>query len=227
MSCLGVGWRARRDSNPRPKRFDLPRDVAPPARARSAPDPCRCRSRASGAAAGILPPGGFIAYAVHQSMMDSTERHCEFVARLATQGPRLQVRRWWGSDGLRPRGGRAVGRRSEGALCCASGGEREPRAYFRRRGRADHYRHHPNQRPCPSSPRRPTNVNTESRCRWRAPSFRTAERGQSQFEGNLQQPGVGGGELVLGSARCAQSVALSSDGRVAISPKSGSRRQAD
>src|SRR5262245_45635908 len=41
--------------------------------------------------ASILPPGGFIAYAVHQSMMDSTERHCEFVARLATQGPRLQV----------------------------------------------------------------------------------------------------------------------------------------
>jgi len=50
MSCLGVGWRARRDSNPRPKRFDLPRDVASSARARSAPDPCRCRSRASGAA---------------------------------------------------------------------------------------------------------------------------------------------------------------------------------
>ena|SRR6266446_4515459 len=75
MSCLGVGWRARRDSNPRPKRFDLPRDVAPSARARSAPDPCRCRSRASGAAAGILPPRGFIAYAVYQSMMDSTERH--------------------------------------------------------------------------------------------------------------------------------------------------------
>jgi hypothetical protein len=91
MSCLGVGWRARRDSNPRPKRFDLPRDVAPSARARSAPDPCRCRSRASGAAAGILPPRGFIAYAVHQSMMDSAERHRDLVARLATQGPRLQV----------------------------------------------------------------------------------------------------------------------------------------
>ena len=48
--------------------------------------------------ASILPPGGFIAYAVHQSMMDSTERHCEFVARLATQGLRLHE----GSDGLRP-----------------------------------------------------------------------------------------------------------------------------
>jgi len=41
--------------------------------------------------AGILPPDGFIAYAVHQSMMDSTERHRELVARLAAQGPRLQV----------------------------------------------------------------------------------------------------------------------------------------
>ena len=41
--------------------------------------------------AGILPPGGFIAYAVHQPMMDSTERHRELVARLATQGPWLQV----------------------------------------------------------------------------------------------------------------------------------------
>ena len=41
--------------------------------------------------AGILLLGVFIAYAVHQSVMDSTERHCEFVARLATQGPRLQV----------------------------------------------------------------------------------------------------------------------------------------
>jgi hypothetical protein len=44
-----------------------------------------------GVDAGILPPGGFIAYAVHQPMMDSTERHRELVARLATQGPRLQV----------------------------------------------------------------------------------------------------------------------------------------
>ena len=41
--------------------------------------------------AGILPPGGFIADAVHQSMVDSTERHRELVARLTTQGPRLQV----------------------------------------------------------------------------------------------------------------------------------------
>ena len=40
--------------------------------------------------AGILPPGGFIAYAVHQAMMDATEWDREFVARLATQGPRLQ-----------------------------------------------------------------------------------------------------------------------------------------
>jgi hypothetical protein len=41
--------------------------------------------------AGILPPGGFIAYTVHQSVMDSTERHRELIACLATQGPRLQV----------------------------------------------------------------------------------------------------------------------------------------
>jgi hypothetical protein len=41
--------------------------------------------------AGILPPGSFIAHTVYQSMMDSTERHRELVARLATQGPRLQV----------------------------------------------------------------------------------------------------------------------------------------
>src|SRR6516162_5271593 len=41
--------------------------------------------------AGILPPGGFVPYAVHQSVMDSTQRHRELIARLATQGPRLQV----------------------------------------------------------------------------------------------------------------------------------------
>jgi hypothetical protein len=41
--------------------------------------------------ASILPPGGFIAYAVHQSVMDSTELHRELVARLATQGPRLKM----------------------------------------------------------------------------------------------------------------------------------------
>jgi hypothetical protein len=41
--------------------------------------------------AGILPPGGFVAYAVHQPMMDAAERHRELVARLTTQGPRLQV----------------------------------------------------------------------------------------------------------------------------------------
>jgi hypothetical protein len=41
--------------------------------------------------AGILPPGGFIAYAVHQSMMDAAERDRELVARLAAQGLRLQV----------------------------------------------------------------------------------------------------------------------------------------
>jgi hypothetical protein len=40
---------------------------------------------------GILPPGSFIADAVHQPMMDSTERHRELIARLATQGPWLQV----------------------------------------------------------------------------------------------------------------------------------------
>ena len=45
----------------------------------------------NGVDAGILPPGSFIAYAVHQSMMDTAERHRELVARLATQGSRLQV----------------------------------------------------------------------------------------------------------------------------------------
>jgi hypothetical protein len=44
-----------------------------------------------GVDAGILPPSGFIADAVHQPMMDAAERHCELVARLATQGRRLQV----------------------------------------------------------------------------------------------------------------------------------------
>ena len=41
--------------------------------------------------AGVLPPRGFIADAVHQPMMNAAERHRELVARLATQGPRLQV----------------------------------------------------------------------------------------------------------------------------------------
>src|SRR5262245_39991196 len=41
--------------------------------------------------AGILPPGCFIAHAVHQPMVDAAERHRELVARLSTQGPRLQV----------------------------------------------------------------------------------------------------------------------------------------
>jgi hypothetical protein len=45
----------------------------------------------SGVDAGILPPGGFVAYPVHQPMMDAAERHRELVACLATQGPRLQV----------------------------------------------------------------------------------------------------------------------------------------
>ena len=39
--------------------------------------------------AGILPPRGFIADPVHQSMMNAAERHRELVARLAAQGPRL------------------------------------------------------------------------------------------------------------------------------------------
>ena len=38
---------------------------------------------------GIVPPRGFIADAVHQSMMNAAERHRELVARLAAQGPRL------------------------------------------------------------------------------------------------------------------------------------------
>ena len=44
-----------------------------------------------GVNAGLLPPGYFVAHPVHQPMMDSTERHRELVARLTTQGPRLQV----------------------------------------------------------------------------------------------------------------------------------------
>jgi hypothetical protein len=103
----------------RSQRFDLPRDVAPSRQARSAHHPCGCGSRASGQPywidAGILPPGGFIAYAVHQSTMDSRERHRELVARLATQDPRLQVAQVDGSRmACGHRGGKAVGQRSEG-----------------------------------------------------------------------------------------------------------------
>ena len=45
-----------------------------------------------GVDAGVLPPGGFIAYAVaSKPMMDSAERRRELVARLVTQGSRLQM----------------------------------------------------------------------------------------------------------------------------------------
>ena len=44
-----------------------------------------------GVDAGVLPPGGFIAYAVHQTMMNAAERHRELVARLAAERARLQV----------------------------------------------------------------------------------------------------------------------------------------
>ena len=44
-----------------------------------------------GVDAGILPPGGFIAHAVHQTMMNAAERHRELVARLAAERARLQV----------------------------------------------------------------------------------------------------------------------------------------
>ena len=38
---------------------------------------------------GILPPGGFIADAVHQPMMDAAERHRKLVARLTAERARL------------------------------------------------------------------------------------------------------------------------------------------
>jgi hypothetical protein len=74
----------------RSPRFDLPRDVAPSRQARSAHDRAAVVPELPGSLdrieAGVPPPGGFIAYAVHQSMMDSRERHRELVARLATVG---------------------------------------------------------------------------------------------------------------------------------------------
>ena len=53
---------------------------------RLAPELARDRD---GIDAGLLPPGGFVAHAVHQPMMDAAERNREFVAGLAAQGPRL------------------------------------------------------------------------------------------------------------------------------------------
>ena len=44
-----------------------------------------------GVDAGLFPPGGFIAHAMHQPMMDAAERDREFVACLAAQGARLHV----------------------------------------------------------------------------------------------------------------------------------------
>jgi hypothetical protein len=84
------------DSNPRPQRGSICRGTL---RRRSGRDPPLIHAaivpELPGSLgridAGILPPGDFIAYAVHQSVMDSTERHRELVARLATQGPRLKV----------------------------------------------------------------------------------------------------------------------------------------
>ena len=58
----------------------------PSASPRTAPELARDRD---GIDAGLLPPGGFIAHAVHQPMMDAAERDREFVAGLAAQGPRL------------------------------------------------------------------------------------------------------------------------------------------
>ena len=42
-----------------------------------------------GVDAGILPPSGFIAYAVYQPMMDAAERHRKLVARLTAERARL------------------------------------------------------------------------------------------------------------------------------------------
>ena len=103
--------------------------------------------------AGILPPGGFIADAVHQPMMNAAERHRELVARLAAQCPRL-----------------------DGGLGAFGRQERDSRSS-------------------------------------KATSNSLASAAVSWF--------------LAAGARCAQSVALSSDGRVAIPPKSRSRRAAD
>ncbi len=54
-----------------------------------------------GVDAGRLPPGSLVAGAMHCTMMDTAERHGEFIAGLAAERARLQVG-WCGSDGLRP-----------------------------------------------------------------------------------------------------------------------------
>jgi len=41
--------------------------------------------------AGVLPPGGFVAHAMHQPVMDAAERDHEFVARFAAERSRLQI----------------------------------------------------------------------------------------------------------------------------------------
>src|SRR5215813_10345258 len=64
----------------------------------------------------------FIAYAVHQPITDSTKRHRELVARLASQSSRLQGAYVMGVGWLAAKGGKAVGQRSEGAPCCDNGG---------------------------------------------------------------------------------------------------------
>jgi hypothetical protein len=67
--------------------FDPPREVAPWSRRDPPLNRAAVVPELPGSLgwidAGILPPGGFIAYAVHQPMMNSTERHRELVARLA------------------------------------------------------------------------------------------------------------------------------------------------
>jgi hypothetical protein len=79
----------------RSQRFDLPGTL----RRRARRDPPMIRtavfpelpSSLDRIDAGVLPPGGFIAYAVHQSMMDAPERHRELSLALR---PKARGCRW-------------------------------------------------------------------------------------------------------------------------------------
>jgi hypothetical protein len=111
----------------RSQRFDLPRDVAPPAQVRCAPDPCGCRSRACGQ------PGP------DRCRHPSTRRlHCLRGAptddgfdtaaprtRRSPCDPRPAAAGGAGDGGRMAcshRGGKAVGQRSEGMPCCDNDG---------------------------------------------------------------------------------------------------------
>ena len=85
---------------------------------------------------------------------------------------------------------------------------------------ADHYRHHPDQGSFPSCHRRQTKMYPEIHCQRTTRSVRTA---RARTVAVRKQPPTASRRravswFLAASARCAQSVALSSDGRVARSP---------